>query len=530
MLKTFSIQTLGCKVNQYESDQLATLLRSRGLTQIDRGGDIRVINTCSVTTEAAVKSRQSIRRAIKLPQFGKIEAGECDAESLTSAILPPTPHSPSSTTRPRVLVTGCWATSNRSDASNLPGVDAVLTHHDNVAAELDKLLITWKEDQATSEVPQCREQSTKPVWDDGSIIKAGASRPSLAADIKPFSPISVKKKPARNVVGTHSLPLLNQRQSAHQRAFLKVQDGCDAHCTYCIIPQLRPSLWSKPIHETVDEARRLVEAGHQEIILTGIFLGAYGQSTALRRRQTIQTAKPLGDLVNALCTQVPALRRLRFSSLEPGDLTNDLVSVMRSHPQTVPHFHLPLQSGSDELLHRMNRQYTRDDYLRMIDRVNAAFDRPALTTDIIVGFPGESDEEFARTLEVVDHAKFIHIHAFSYSPRPNTAAARWENDFIDSKITTSRIAHLAACGFANSLTFRRQFLGQSVKVLVEHPHQLTPSPGTPGEGRGEGLLHHGRCERYFDISFTSPHHQPGDAVNLQISRIENEETWGEVIP
>ncbi len=529
MLKTFSIQTLGCKVNQYESDQLATLLRSRGLTQIDRGGDLRVINTCSVTTEAASKSRQSIRRAIKLPQLGKVEAGECDAESLTSAILPPTPHSPSST-RPKVLVTGCWATSNRSDASNLPGVDAVLTHHDNVAAELDKLLITWEEDQTTSEVTQSREQSTKPVWDDGSIIlKAGALRPSLAADIKPFSPISVKKKPPRNLVGTHSLPLLNHRQSAHQRAFLKVQDGCDAHCTYCIIPQLRPSLWSKPVHEAVDEARRLVDAGHQEIVLTGIFLGAYGQPTALRRRQQIETAKPLANLVNALCTQVPGLRRLRFSSLEPGDLTNDLISVMRSHPQTVPHFHLPLQSGSDVLLHRMNRQYTRYDYLQMIDRVNAAFDSPALTTDIIVGFPGETDEEFSRTLEVVDHAKFIHIHAFSYSPRPNTAAARWEHDFIDNKVTQSRIAQLAACGLAHSFNFRKQFLNQSVEVLVEHPHQLTPSPGTPGEGTGEGLLHHGRCERYFDVSFNDPLAHVGDAINLRITHVDKSSSWGEVI-
>ena len=175
--------------------------------------------------------------------------------------------------------------------------------------------------------------------------------------------------------------------------------------------------------EAVEEARRLVEAGHVEIVLTGIFLGAYGQPTALRRRQAVATAKPLGELVEALCTRVPGLGRLRLSSLEPGDLTEELIEVLKRHPQVVPHFHLPLQSGSDVLLKRMNRQYGRDDFLRMAEQVKEAFDRPAITTDIIVGFPGESAEEFERTVEVAERVGFIHIHAFSYSPRPKTAAS-----------------------------------------------------------------------------------------------------------
>src|SRR5439155_12579287 len=133
---------------------------------------------------------------------------------------------------------------------------------------------------------------------------------------------------------------------------------------------------------------------------------------------------------DALCTQLAGLHRLRFSSLEPGDLTDDLIARLRSHPQVVPHFHLPLQSGSDRLLHRMNRQYTRDDFLRMIEQVHNAFDRPAITTDIIVGFPGESEDEFAQTLDVVDRVRFIHTHAFSFSPRPGTAAARWGDDCV----------------------------------------------------------------------------------------------------
>jgi threonylcarbamoyladenosine tRNA methylthiotransferase MtaB len=255
-------------------------------------------------------------------------------------------------------------------------------------------------------------------------------------------------------VGTHSLPLLGERQAQHQRAFLKIQDGCDAHCTYCIIPRLRTSLWSKPPDELLKEARQLVAAGHVEIILTGIFLSAYGQETALRRRQSEASGNPLARAIETLCTGVPGLRRLRLSSLEPGDLDDDLLQVLRSHPQVVPHFHLPLQSGSSAILRRMNRQYTRDDFLRLLDRIDLAFDRPALTTDIIVGFPGETDADFEQTLEVVDRARFIHMHVFPFSPRPGTAAARWESDFVRGSIVGRRIDLLRRREIEFSVAFR----------------------------------------------------------------------------
>jgi threonylcarbamoyladenosine tRNA methylthiotransferase MtaB len=305
---------------------------------------------------------------------------------------------------------------------------------------------------------------------------------------------------------------LDQRDGRHQRAFLKIQDGCDAHCSYCIIPHLRPGLWSKPVDDVVGEARRLVDAGHHEIVLTGIFLGAYGQPTALRRRQS-GTSHPLSHLVNALCTQVRGLRRLRFSSLEPGDLTRPLISVLKSHPQVVPHFHLPLQSGSDLILRRMNRQYTRDDYLRMIDDVGGAFDKPAITTDIIVGFPGETDEQFQQTLDVVGRVKFIHIHAFSYSPRPGTAAARWTADFVRGPVVNARINTLAACGLAHNYEYRRQFVGETVEILVEQPRRFE-------------TLRHGRCARYFDVHFDAPNRQAGDLVCVRIDRVTPNRTFG----
>jgi MiaB/RimO family radical SAM methylthiotransferase len=534
-MRTFWIQALGCKVNQYESEQIAALLRGRGLVAVDspQAADLRVINTCSVTIQAASKSRQSVRRSVRLPVL--------QPPTKTDTTVPSAPGSAGG--HARTLVTGCWATSDPETAKRLPGVDAVVGHHDDVAAELHRLIDRWLgcSDPSDTSIrlsgePPTSGASTKaadptvesrqfpePLGDDLSMIQAGVPRLlRLRTTNKPQNGESVKEKleideKFRARAGTRSLPLLGQRQTAHQRAFLKVQDGCDAHCTYCIIPQLRPSLWSKPIDDVVDEARRMVDAGHIEIVLTGIFLGAYGHQTALRRRQSIIpiTASPLARLVHALCTKVPGMRRLRFSSLEPGDLTRDLIDVLRSHPQVVPHFHLPLQSGSDLLLRRMNRQYTRGDFLRMIDDVHHAFDRPAITTDIIVGFPGETDEGFAQTLDIVDRVKFIHTHAFSFSPRPGTAAARWTDDFVHGPVVNQRIQILNARALQHSFAFRQQFVGETVQLLVEQQ----PAGST---------IHHGRSERYFDVHFESDRARAGDAVAVTIEQVTPVRTFGRV--
>lgn len=575
-MKTFFVQTLGCKVNHYESEQIASLLRARGLVESDpSSADLRVVNTCSVTVEAAGKSRQTTRRLVRLPLLEPRTS--CAAKPATPAEAPHTIHSSCSGTsrspdapasapsdssqgRPRVIVMGCWATSDPSSAAAVPGVDAVLTHHGDVAADLDRFLLAWgNEDYADatattfaalgdleghpgptpSDRPNAHtvESPPEPCGNEGWMIGAGSpagirtdartqtskadSIGKVNAELDAPVPLDSPPRAALRVgaggaapawagTGTTRLPLLGQRQPGRQRAVLKVQDGCDAHCTYCIIPRLRPIPWSKPVDDVVEEARRLVDAGHVEIVLTGIFLGAYGQTTALRRRQTRSAAGPLGELVAALCTRVPRLRRLRLSSLEPGDLTDGLLCVLRSHAQVVPHFHLPLQSGSDTLLRRMNRQYGRDDFLRMVDTVRAAFDRPALTTDIIAGFPGETDEEFDRTLEVVDHAGFIHIHAFPCSPRPGTAAARWEDLFVPGAVAKGRIELLRRRADEHSLSFRRRFVGEVVELLVE-------------EGDGG---RHGRCERYFDVHFDDPATGPGDFLRVRIDEVTTRRTYG----
>jgi threonylcarbamoyladenosine tRNA methylthiotransferase MtaB len=503
-MRTFCIETLGCKVNQYESEQIAALLRDHGLEQVPpRQADLRIINTCSVTIQAASKSRQSVRKSLRLPVLGTIHPL---SSTLPNTSAPDSPAGDSCTRRrPRVIVTGCWATSDPAEAAAMQGVDAVLTHHDDVAEQLGRLLSQWL--------------SPESHGNDGWMKRAGIPGDNSSIS-KAHDPERVKQNPAvlsaeRGAAGTTSLPLLNQHQDHQQRAFLKIQDGCDAHCTYCIIPRLRTTLWSKPIDDAVAEARRLVQAGHCEIVLTGIFLGAYGQPTALRRRQPTDTAEPLGRLVEALCTRVPRLRRLRLSSLEPGDLTPRLINVLRGHPQCVPHFHLPLQSGSDRILRRMNRQYTRQQFLEMVRQVREGFDRPAITTDIIVGFPGETDEEFERTMEVVEQVEFIHIHAFRFSPRPNTAAARWREQFVHGSVVHDRMQRLRRRAAEHSQHYRRTFTGEEVEVLVE---RRSPSSN----------LRHGRSERYFDVWFEDPDQTvgTGEPVRLRIDRVTPQRTFG----
>jgi threonylcarbamoyladenosine tRNA methylthiotransferase MtaB len=463
-VQTFSVSILGCRVNHYEAEQIAQVLRSWGLQQVEQGGDIRVVHTCSVTSQAAKGSRQQIRRATRLNVLQPIQVSGSSLEDHLDG-------------RAKVIVTGCWATSDRSTAEQIPGVDAVITHHEDVHQRLCELLERWS--------------GKNPV------------------------------RRASNRVGTTSLPLLHDPQSAHQRAFIKVQDGCDAHCTYCIIPRLRPRLWSKNIEDTVHEAQALVNSGHKEIVLTGIFLGAYGQPTALRRRQPESTSKPLSRLIETLCTRVNGLERLRLSSMEPGDLDKHLINVIKRYPQVVPHFHLPLQAGSDRVLRKMNRQYTQSDFLDMISMVKESFDRPALTTDIICGFPGETETDFEQTLHVVDQTGFIHIHAFPYSPRPQTAAARWQREFVTPDVVNQRIRILQDRAQAYSLEFRKSFLDQIVTVLVERDQNR--SEFRPG-------FRHGRTERYFEVHFeTSRPVQTGALVPIRVESITPGRTYGRVL-
>jgi tRNA A37 methylthiotransferase MiaB len=219
---------------------------------------------------------------------------------------------------------------------------------------------------------------------------------------------------------------------------------------------------------------------------------------------------------------VDGLVRLRLSSLEPGDVDGRLLAVLREHPCCVPHLHLPLQSGSDAVLRRMNRQYTAGAFLDMIRRVRTTLDRPAVSTDIVVGFPGESEADFARTLRVADQAGFCKIHAFPFSPRPGTAAAGWTREFVPPDVVRERMARLTALERDLAEASRRQCVGRTERVIVEASDEATDAGPVPDRG----ARHQGRTDRYFPVWFEADAVEPGDVVTVRIEGVVGGRAWG----
>ncbi len=435
-MKTFTVHTLGCKVNQYESQQIRQLCEQAGLSAALRDADLVVVNTCCVTHVASSKSRQAVARLCR--------------------------KHPSA----RVIVAGCLPVGQDSELSALPENCLIVKDKKQLPNILNSLL-----------------QNPKPQTHTGS-----GSKPLKHCKIKD------KNTPPTcdsNVSETHfyvSDTTQNEgilhAYKGQTRAFLKVQDGCDAHCTYCIIPKIRTEICSKDPQTVLSEAANLVAAGHREIVLTGIFLGAYGQSTARRKHWDASKRDQLAALV-AQVASLSGLARLRLSSLEPADVTDRLLDVFRSFPNIMPHLHLPLQSGDPEILRRMARQYRIEDFLEVIDRVKSALDRPAITTDIIVGFPGESEGHFSQTMDIARRVNFSKIHVFSFSIRKNTPAEKFTPK-VPPAVIHERSARLTALDKELQTQYARQFLGQPVEVLIE---SIRPPRG--------------RCQRYFMVDLSA---------------------------
>jgi len=421
--RTYLVSAVGCKVNQYEAQQLREVLESAGFQPCCEGGqppegdplpDLAVVNTCAVTRAAARKSRQLVRRASR--------GG-----------------------RTRVIVVGCAAAAEPERYRQIDGVVAVVRHDDDLAAQLSRILDAAQNQRLYNGLSAVAQNPSTAAGgrvcdrrhQDGTAL---AASPSVGA--APSGNRSITTKAPKTAQVKWTLRGTVHRLDGHQRAFLKVQDGCDATCTYCIIPRVRPRLASKPVDVAVREAADLVASGHREIVVTGIFLGAYGRATARPSRHVAGSA-PLAELLDALA-RVPGLLRVRLSSLEPGDVTDDLLDVMARHPACVPHLHLPAQAGADAVLKRMNRQYRIDAYLAAVDRVQHRLDPPAITTDLIVGFPGETDHDFEQTLELVDRVGFARVHAFPFSLRPGTAAERWQDEQLPHDVVRDRMRRLQA--------------------------------------------------------------------------------------
>lgn len=427
-MKTFAIHTLGCKVNQYDSQQIRELLERSGfrMVNIDNSPELVIVGTCCVTHIASSKSRQMIRKAQK--------------------------HNPDSL----IIAAGCLPKLKIGELNNLDKNIRILSDQKDTAAELKKII--------TRDYPKFDAETLQNAED--KAIKADTA---------------VKIKDKNRLSDSAQLPALTSF-SGQTRAFLKVQDGCDCRCTYCIIPKIRNDISSKPADRAVSEAQALVNAGHKEIVLTGIFLGAYGQNSCRRRNWETKENPHLAELLAKLA-QIKGLARIRLSSLEPSDVIEPLLDVFCENPNIMPHLHLSLQSGSDRILKKMCRSYSRDEFLEKVAMIRERLDRPAITTDIIVGFPGESDSDFEDTLDFAKQVGFAKMHVFTYSKRQVTAAAKMQ-DAIDNKVKNQRSKILRELDKQLGKDFRDQFIGESAEILIEKVGSRTA----------------GRCERYFMVN------------------------------
>ncbi len=398
--KRVAFHTLGCKVNQNETEALAALFRERGYQIVDfeEKADLYVINTCTVTHLADRKSRQMIRRAVNLnPQA-------------------------------QVVVTGCYAQTDAEAVQKIPGVSLIVGT--NEKAHLVDLV----------EEGLLANQSPPGQSGDSGATQA---KPQIVVrkyqELKDFEEIKVDKDVQR------------------ARAYLKVQEGCNQFCSYCIIPYARGPVRSRSLANTLAEAEKLIGHGFQEIVLTGIHLGAYGLD--LRKKDN------LGTLLQKLLTLDPNVR-WRLSSLEPTEVSPEIIGLLRDYPNFCPHLHLPLQSGHDEVLKAMQRPYTTAQYLQTITEIRKAVPDIAISTDVMVGFPGEKEEYFQEYMQFVEQIGFSKLHVFKYSPRKGTPAAGFSAQ-VAPPVKEARSRKLINLGKKLEERYAKKFLYRIVDVLVE---------------------------------------------------------------
>lgn len=382
--------TLGCKVNQYDTEGLAQLFRERGyeIVDFDSPADVYCINTCTVTSMSEKKSRQAIRRAKR--------------------------RNPAAV----VAVVGCYAQVAPDEVAAIPGVDVV-------AGILERCRLV--------------DLVEKAMEGRGPLVDVRKGRPDGAFEELPFGAVRAKT-----------------------RGFVKVQEGCDEFCSYCRVPLARGASRSREPRSVLAEVQKLVESGHKEVVLTGVHLGAYGRDLAELEGGARPDLAWLVERVHA----VPGLGRVRLSSVEPLDVDERLVRAVASLPKVAKHFHIPLQSGDDGVLALMNRRYRTADYQRLIERIREEVRLCGITTDVMVGFPGETEERFARSLEFVKRVGFSKIHVFAYSPRPGTRAARMGNQ-VDPAAKRARSDAMIALGRELMLEFHQSLVGSREEALVE---------------------------------------------------------------
>lgn len=425
-----ALTTLGCKVNQFETETMEGLFKQRGYEIVpftDRA-DFYIVNTCSVTSLGEKKSRQLIRRAQRLNE---------------QAII---------------AVTGCYSQLAPEQIKAIEGVRVVIGTKDRVRI-VDLVEQAAREDcviDDVTDIMQAREFEDIPLFD----------------------------MPERT------------------RAFLKIQEGCTNFCSYCIIPYARGPLRSRRLDSILSEAKKLVAAGFKEIVLTGIHLGAYGRDLAEK--------VTLVDAAKAVLS-VQGLKRLRLGSLESIELSAELFALMCGDERFSRHLHLPLQAAQDDVLKAMNRHYTTEQFGKLIATVESSVPGIAVSTDIIVGFPGETDEMFRQGLEFVEKMNFARMHIFPYSKRQGTPAAVMDNQ-IPETVKKERVHAMQQLADRKAASFHASFIGATLEVLVEQVN----------EGVGEGLT-----DNYIRV-YVADAVECDEIYKVRIEKLHKDGLWGKI--
>jgi len=424
--RTVAFYTLGCKVNQYDTEAMKEAFLSSGysLVDFDDIAGVYVINTCTVTARGDAKSRQAMRRA-RRRNLGAV-----------------------------VAVTGCYPQVDPGTVASMPEVDVVAGT--NQGAHIVTLV-----EQARS----------------GKVLST--ERPSGWPQIAQFE--------------------------GRTRAVLKIQEGCRQFCSYCIVPYARGPLRTRPPRDVLAQVRRMVESGFKEIVLTGVHLGAYG----------IDTGGPsLAGLLQTMA-RGPMPPRLRLSSIEPMDLDPDLFKVLKDLPAFCEHLHVPLQSGSGEVLKAMNRPYSPDEFRGIVDTARSLFPGIGITTDVIVGYPGETEKQFEESLALVESVGFSRLHVFRFSPRPGTPAASLSGR-IASREMARRSDAMIGLGKSLSMAFHSSFVGRTLEVLVED-YQA-------------GELLEGFSRNYIRTRFPGDSAMSNEIVAVRLEEATAEGARGSVVP
>lgn len=379
--RTCRLVTLGCKVNQYETQLVKEALMQNGFREADEGepADLCVVNTCTITARGDSKSRQVIR------QLDRQNPGT------------------------QTLVMGCYATRDPKAVADLPSVFEVVTDKREIPDVLGRL-------------------------------------------------------------GIVDMPTGISHFDGRKRAFIKIQDGCILKCTYCIVPQVRPGLRSRSPEDIEAEVRRLIDNGYLEFVISGIHVGHYGVEST-RGRSGVPPFR-LWHLLKRL-DRIPGPWRMRLSSIEAAEINDNFISAAADCEHLCPHFHPALQSGSDTVLRRMRRRYYIHRFLEKVEKLHDRLDRPALTTDMIVGFPGETEEEFQQSLDVCRAAQFMKIHIFPFSIRKGTKAADFP-DQVSAAVKKERCDRMARLERQLAQSYYQSSVGETLEVLVERESEITP--------------------------------------------------------